>query len=227
MAVGFSVPNSVTGEGRHFCLIEGVASRDSELDDEACGTNVPRRGRLVELPGDAKPGRWDAVLLPTSSPGGPSSSSVGDFRISLRHESASSMGPLEREDDGADGVYISAVRPAVHRSSHLERQGVISPEEADGAEEDGDTALRLGCLSLAVFAGCTCSSSVLHSKGTAKGILGRCEPDGERGTDELLRIAGDEGEGVLYPCSLTLDTEYAVLLCHDGDQNVIGIDGKF
>ena len=228
-AVAFSVPTvKAGGGGWHLCLVEGVGG------PRAGGTTtapaVPRRGRLLELPGGAAPGRWDAVLRPAGGPGGfpPHSAAGGDFRISLRHESAASAGPLEAEAGEDGGVLVSAVRPAIHRASHFGRQGVISPEEAGGAGEGGgDAALRLGCISLAAFAGFDCSSSVLHSKGTSGGILGRCEPavtDG--GPDQLLKILGDEGEGVLYPCSMAFDSEYTVLLCHDRDQNIVGIDGE-
>jgi hypothetical protein len=64
--------------------------------------NLPSKGRVLELPGEAKPGSWTGEVIDTDSDKGARTGMMRDkfgnlknVRIMLRHDSAQFLGPLK------------------------------------------------------------------------------------------------------------------------------------
>lgn len=123
-----------------FALIEGVGGGseemervDGKLPNEAATDygrdlflngnveSLPHRGRIIELPGEAMPGRWSgelAKVVPTATGVTKSPTGFGllrdriedleEVRICLRHEERKTLGPLEQTSEGNSAASSSS-----------------------------------------------------------------------------------------------------------------------
>lgn len=83
---------------------------------------LPLRGRMLELPGEAMPGGWEAKVVSSES------GQLQSLRISLRHHSASSI-PLETQK--IEDKIVSILNPRKNRTKALGEQGVLGESECE------------------------------------------------------------------------------------------------
>ena len=176
-------------------------------------------------------GQWETRLVKEKTGGDGNEKSL---RISLRHESSS----LRKESP--DGHFVSIVKPAVDRTFSLIHQGVVLEEEIEvdnvGREQISNDAF-IGCVSLVVFDGfLSASEAVAESRDVASRFLQNCVPSNElQSGRELYGIVGNEHNsnddenitGMLFPCNVSFDSDHVVLLLHDEEFQVFGIDVIF
>ncbi len=204
-------------------------------EEKGLSNVTPHRGRLLEMPGSVLSGQWESRLVKEKDCGNAKS-----IRISLRHES-SSLRSIENvltgKDDSPDGHFVSVIKPAIDRTDSLICQGVLLEEEYevdnDGMEQISNDAF-IGCVSLVLFDGFLSSSEVIHeSSGVANRFLNNCVPSNElQAGRQLYGIVGNEHDsnddenitGMLFPCNVSLDSNHVVLLLHDEESQVSGVD---
>jgi hypothetical protein len=150
----------------------------------------PRTARMMELPCEAKLGNWSAELVPppkveqalhesaaaaasttiaknanTNAMNASNSAvSLQGYRMSFRHHSCLSLGPLRGKEDGnsatsgADSaahsaLTVSLIHPNLNRFSSVQCQGIV-------ANLDQFPQSFIGSLSIVGFDGFTCSSDM-------------------------------------------------------------------
>ena len=198
---------------------------------------TPHRGRLLELPGAVLSGQWETRLVKDKSKGDGDEQSI---RISLRHES-SSLRSLEpgHEDDSPDEHFVSILKPATDRTHSLIHHGVVLEEEIDvdhdGREQISNSAF-IGCVSLVLFEGFLSSSEAIgESRDVASAFLKNCVPNELQSGRELYGVVGNEHNskddenitGMLYPCKVSVESDHVVLLLHNEEFQISGIDVIF
>jgi hypothetical protein len=185
-------------------------------------------------------GQWETRLVKDK---GEDEDNEKSLRISLRHES-SSLRSLENvltgKDDSPDGHFVSILNPAMDRTHSLIHQGVVLDEEIDvgydGREQISSNAF-IGCISLVLFEGFLSSSEAIgESRDLASKFLKNCVPSNElQSGRELYGIVGNEHNseddenitGMLYPCKVGFDSDHVVLLLHNEEFDVSGVDVIF
>jgi len=151
--VTFDIGESGSSAPQFLALVEGVAGatpaargpedvaedyiRDVFMNGRV--ENLPSSGRMLELPGEAKPGKWSAELVDTNGGGRASRKGImrdklenlKDVRIQLRHDSVKAMGALELSRSSS-----SVASSLSHSSADIEHRirggGVSSRERVTG-----------------------------------------------------------------------------------------------
>jgi hypothetical protein len=156
---------------------------------------LPQAGRMLELPGEAKAGKWTAELV--NSRGYPASNlsanglmrdkigSLKNIRIQIRHESAKDVASLtlSRHDNGVNSPAacleqrirgggegpqsVSMIDPSPGRKHTFLAQGIVSRETLEDA--------FIGSISIVGFDGFTSSAEAcLSAEGKSKSLLESC-----------------------------------------------------
>jgi len=146
---------------------------------------------MMELPGSAMPGKWEAIVV--NDDDAPSreedarregdDGGLRSLRISLRHNSAPSS-PLESYYHGGrggtpapGGTIVSLVDPSADRVSSFVKQGIFTDDEIDfsvegGERMSGDSSLYLSCVSLVAFGGFSSASEATNdAEGRSRAML--------------------------------------------------------
>lgn len=200
------------------------------IEEDIEGTDIPHRGRLLELPGELMPGAWKAQVLDEDSNG------CSHKRISLRHHGAM-YSSLEDHLYKEDEVPVVVINPLKYRVKSFIDQGVLLDEEFCNEVEDEEKVVGtafLGCISLVWFDGFTSASDAVNlANETTEGLLKLCEPpNGKTGTNDLCSLvqkgtnvdADESVGGILYRCRLEFDDAYSVLVSYNGFE-IDAVDG--
>lgn len=196
------------------------------ITEEENVSDIPHRGRLLELPGEVMPGAWKAQVLQEGS------YDCSYKRISLRHHNAMDS-PLEYRLHEDDDVPVVIVNPLKYRVESFIDQGVFNDEEIENEEKIVGNAF-LGCISLIWFDGFTSASDAVNlANDAAEGLLKLCEsPTKMCGANDLCKlvrkgVSNDADkcvQGVLYRCRLEFDADYSILVSYNGFE-IDAVDG--
>jgi hypothetical protein len=237
-----------------FGLIEGLVPQesydfDSYLSDiflRGRVEHLPQKGRILELPGEAKAGAWTAdIVNSTSGILRDKLDALRHLRIRLRHTKYSSVESLQLTPaSGRNGVHaapenvtVSSINVAVGRVGSLVTQGAMT------IDQDHDH-VRIGGISIVAFDGFTSASenrseaAIVSSqfleeccKSTVKAA--KCKEINYRDVlGDLLPVPSIkehddcDAAGVSFLCQLELSAVYHLLLARDLQGNIVGVDGK-
>eukprot|EP00804_Cyclotella_cryptica_P000126 CCRYP_019699-RA/>CCRYP_019699-RA protein AED:0.37 eAED:0.37 QI:56/1/1/1/1/1/2/330/309 len=216
-------------ERKYLGLIEGVGGGIEEKDADS---DIPHRGRLLELPGEVMAGAWKARVLRDTS-----TESLHSLRISLRHDSAS-YSSLENYlyNEGGE-VSVSVINPLKNRVKSFIAQGILDDDEIDDEVDGQERVLNgayMGCVSLVWFDGFTSASEAVNlANDVSEDLLKLCVPSTDtEGKQDLCTIvkegiATDTEEcvaGVLFRTKLDFTDEYFIIVSHRGFE-IDAVDG--
>jgi len=240
---------------KHFALIEGIIehSRDGisshdYLQDVLLYKNssaLPYRGRMMELPGCAKAGRWSSKILCNGRDPGieliirTSLSDLTGTRILHRHEDHRFVDPLSMWMNDQEEQTLSTTNSPVHTVSRIDpssnRRDDLLSKNIVNKNELKDRPIGLGSISLVVYDGfSSMEESQELSSEVASDMLSSCRDKLESETSPdmrgLISIPSDSGEtrGSQFVCRFNLtDTDYFVLVGRNKDDCVVAIDVVF